>query len=248
MVEVEKTRVVLVEPLYGGNVGSVARVMKNFGLDDLVLVNPGDKVFKDPTLEPMARTAVDIINNSTIAPTLEEALSDVEIAMGFTTRFGRRRRDGFEMREALEKIAVESPAARTAAVFGREDSGLTTAELDLCHWLVHIPTGRDLMSLNLSQAVGLFAYEAFVTRRSKSGEGRKSRKVAPVAEMEGFYDHLEEVLMEIGFIEEATPERMMNEMRRIFGRKLPDSRDIRILRGMLSKVELKIERAKKGLE
>lgn len=242
----QRVSVVLVEPLYGGNLGSVARVMANFGLSDLVLVRPAEGIFDDPRLEPMARTAAQIARGARVAGTLAEALADVELALGFTTRLGRRRNDGLELREAVEAAAREAPCARIAAVFGREDAGLTTAELDLCHWLVRIPTTRDLPSLNLAQAVGLFAYEVRTARLRDTPES-EPRRLATVAELEGLYAHFERVLWRIGFIEEERPDRMMNQVRRIFSRRIPGPRDVRILRGILSKVELAIERARRGL-
>jgi TrmH family RNA methyltransferase len=239
--------VVLVQPLYGGNLGSVARVMGNFGLGDLVLVDPTPGILDDPQLEPMARGGVEILRRARVSSSVEDAVADAEIALAFTARVGRRRRDVLDLRSAVEHIAAETPHARVSAVFGREDTGLTTAELDRCHWPVRIPTHPDLSSLNLSQAVGLFAYEVAEVRRRASPAPARRRKPATAAEMEGLYDHFEKVLVEIGFIEEASPVRMMNEIRRMFSRRLPDPRDVRILRGVLSKVELALKRARRGL-
>lgn len=237
--------IVLVEPMYGGNVGSVARAMANFGLADLVLVNPADGVLDDPRLEPMARSAVDLVRRARVTRTLEEALEGVEVALAFSTRLGKLRRDVAELRPAVEHLAREAPACRIAGVFGREDRGLANAEVDRCHWLVRIPTEPGLASLNLAQAVGLFCYEVGLARRASRGWEPGERKVAPVEEMEALYAHFEQMLLAIGFIEEASPERMMNQVRRIFSRRLPDSRDVRILRGILSKVEWSLERARR---
>jgi len=240
----ERVRVVLVEPLYGGNLGSVARVMANFGLCRLILVNPRAEALNDPTLAPMARGAVDLVRGAQIVGSLADALANVELALGFTTRLGKRRRDGLELRPATERLAREAVGARVAAVFGREDTGLTTEELGRCHWLVRIPTHRGLTSLNLAQAVGLFAYEA--SQALVGSRGLQEARPATVAELEGLYAHGERVLQEIGFIEEASPDRMMNELRRILSRRLPEPRDVRILRGILAKVELALERARRG--
>jgi TrmH family RNA methyltransferase len=240
----ERVCVVLVEPLYGGNLGSVARVMANFGLSRLTLVNPRAEALEDPALAPMARDAVELVRGATIVSGLEEALADVELALGFTTRLGKRRRDGVELRPAVERLAREVPEARVAAVFGREDTGLTTAELARCHWLVRIPTHPALTSLNLAQAVGLFAYETAVALGDT--RGLQGARPATVSQLEGLYGHLERVLEEIGFIEEASPDRMMNELRRVLSRRLPEPRDVRILRGILAKVELALARARQG--
>jgi TrmH family RNA methyltransferase len=222
--------------------------MENFGLEELVLVNPAPGILDDPQFEPMARGAVRIAEQAQVIETVEEAIADAELALAFTTRLGKRRRDGYDLRPAVEKIRTEAPEARVAAVFGREDTGLTTAELNRCHWLVRIPTEPGLRSLNLAQAVALFAYEVAAARKQGAPARSHSRKPATATEMEGLYTHLENVLVEIGFIEEASPDRMMSEMRRILSRRLPDPRDVRILRGALSKVELALHRARAGLD
>ncbi len=232
--------VVLVEPLYVGNLGSVGRAMANFGLRDLVLVRPAEGIFDDPRLAAMARKGVGIVRAARVVDRLEDAVADAQLALGFTTRLGRRRRDGLDLRPAVARAAAETPDARLAAVFGREDGGLTTAELDLCHTLVRIPTDPALPSLNLAHAVGLFAYEVAAARAAARPPG-PARVPATVAELEGLYSHLERVLRRIGFFEEESPDRMMNEVRRIASRRLPDPRDVRILRGVLSKVELALD-------
>jgi TrmH family RNA methyltransferase len=243
----ERVSIVLVEPMYGGNVGSVARVMANFGLGELVLVHPDPGVLADPKLEPMARSAVDLVRRARVVESLEEALTGVEVALAFSTRLGKMRRDVVELRPGVERLAGEAPSCRVAGVFGREDRGLATGEVDLCHWLVRIPTRPPLASLNLAQAVGLFCYEVDQARRTAADVGDESeRRVATVDEMEGLYRHFERVLGEIGFLEEKSPDRMLNHVRRIFSRRLPDPRDTRILRGILSKVELALDRARRG--
>lgn len=242
----KKVSIVLVEPLYGGNVGSVARAMANFGLSELAIVNPAPRVFQDKLLEPMARGATGIIENAKICSSLAEALEDVELALGFTKRSGRRRRGAIELNAALDRINAEFDEVRIAAVFGREDSGLTTSELAMCHWPVSIATNPELPSLNLSQAVCLFAYEVYGrTRNNAHIVEPSSPRPAPVGDLEGLYAHFQRVLHRIEFFEEANPNRMMNEVRRIFSRRAPDARDVRILRGILSKMEKTLEKAER---
>lgn len=234
--------IVLVEPLYGGNIGSVARAMANFELSNLALVNPAPRVFEDKLLEPMARGAMNLIHQAKIYESLGEALKDVEIAIGFTKRSGRRRRGAVELNAAMDNIRSEFNHARVAAVFGREDAGLTTAELGMCHWPVSIPTNPNLPSLNLAQAVCLFAYEAYRRASDVAPPEPETRRPAPVGDLEHLYGHFETVLRRIEFFEEASPDRMMNEVRRIFSRRVPDARDVRILRGILSKMEKTIDK------
>jgi TrmH family RNA methyltransferase len=245
-ISLEDIQIVLVEPLYGGNVGSVARAMANFGLQKLTLVRPAEGLFEDPLLEPMARSnAMHILKNAVVTDDLAKALADTELSMGFTARTGKKRNDGIELRPAVRAIAEEFSGARIAAVFGCEDNGLSNEDLEKCHWMVNIPTHPTLTSLNLSQAVLLFAYEIFSVAEELEGALKPERRLATVEELEGFYGHLGEVLDTIGFIKEEDPARIMNAMRRIFSRRLPDPRDVHILRGMLSKVVVAIELAKK---
>lgn len=240
--------VVLVDPLYGGNVGSVIRVMANFNISELRLVRPAPGLLDDPMLKPMAREGgLHILDGIGIHATLDEALIDVDLALGFTNRIGKKRTDSFLLREAIQQIGEAQAGARVAGVFGSENKGLTTADLEKCHWQVKIPTAPGLTSLNLSQAVALFAYEYHLGELAAEGQPSARRNVASVPELEGFYNHLSRVLERIGFIEEASPARMMNQMRRIVSRRLPDPRDVKMLRGVLAKVELALDRAARGL-
>jgi tRNA/rRNA methyltransferase len=234
--------IVLVDTLYGGNLGSVCRSMANFGLSELRLVRPAGGIFNDPLLEPMARgQALPILKNVKLFVTLEEALADVEIALGFTTRLGKRRRDGFDLHQAVKELADEEVSHnRIAGVFGSEDKGLNNADLEKCHWLVRIPTAPRLSSLNLAQAVALFAYETHILKLERTLPPPAPRRTATVTEMERLYGHVQQVLEAIDFFEEETPERMMNEMRRMISRRLPEPRDVRILRGVLSKIEIEL--------
>lgn len=237
--------IVLVDTLYGGNLGSVVRAMANFGLSELRLVRPAKGIMEDPQLVPMARSpALPILKNALIFEELSEAIADFELALGFTARLGKKRAEHATLRQTVGELSGNFPE-RMAAVFGSEDKGLSNSDLELCHRLVRIPTSTAIESLNLSQAVCLFAYEAHEARLASLGRKRE-RKAATVAELEGLYGQLQAVLMRIGFIEEASPARMMNNMRRIISRRSPDPRDVRIIRGVLSKVELAIERAKAG--
>lgn len=232
--------IILVDTLYGGNLGSVCRSMANFGLKELRLVRPAERLFDDPLLEPMARgQALPILKNVKIFQTLEEALEDVEVALGFTTRLGKRRRDGFDLHRAVQVLGEEHATGnKIAGVFGSEDKGLNNPDLEKCHWLVRIPTAPELSSLNLAQAVALFAYEIHTLKLEKTLPPPAPRRTATVNELEGLYNHMQAILEEIDFFEEETPERMMNELRRMISRRLPEPRDVRILRGALSKVEL----------
>ncbi len=231
--------IVLVDTLYGGNLGSACRSMANFGLSELRLVRPAEGLFDDPLLEPMARgQALPILKNVQTFDSLDEALADVEVALGFTTRLGKRRRDSYDLHRAVGELGEVAPTSRIAGVFGSEDKGLKNSDLEKCHWLVRIPTAPKLSSLNLAQAVALFAYELHTLKIATTLTPPAPRKTATGAELEGLYTHMERVLAKIDFFEEEAPERMMNEVRRIISRRLPEPRDVRIMRGVFSKIEM----------
>ena len=138
-------------------------------------------------------------------------------------------------REAARLAATEAPHSPVALVFGRESSGLSNQELDLCSHLVHIPTNPEYSSLNVAMAVQVLSYELML-----AGDDTAEHTViavpnrAPNAEMEGFFGHLEQALDEIGFTDPRRSDKLMRRLRRLFHRALPDSEEINILRGILS--------------
>lgn len=231
-----RTTVVLVQPMFAPNVGSVARVMANFGLPRLVLVSPAAGLMDDPAVKHLARAGFDVFRDARVVESLEEALADVDLALGFTARTGKRRGEDLELRPAVNKVACELPDGHVAAVFGREDDGLSTEEMARCHWLVRIPTGPTFSSLNLAQAVALFAYERFESTRAPLGEPTADM-VASSQDVDGFQHHLEAVLDRVGFLQEHNRDRMVLHLRKMLTRRVPTRRDVHILRGILKKVQ-----------
>ncbi len=163
----------LVEPQGALNIGSVARAMMNFGFSDLRLVNPQTDHLSDEARR-MAVKATSLLEGAQIHPDLPSALADCHLAMGTTRRFGKYREDFLHPDQAAQEILALPPAQRTALVFGREDKGLHTAELDLCQRLITIPTGDLLPSMNLAQAVSLCLYEAAKAAGAAAGKGSRA--------------------------------------------------------------------------
>lgn len=236
MFNLENICVVLVEPQGPLNIGSVCRAMKNFGLRDLRLVNPQTKHLVHGARQ-MAVKATDILEEARIYSSLGDALHDCTAAFGTTRRFGKYREDMLLPDAAAEVALPLSSKEPVAFVFGREDSGLHTAELDLCQHFVTIPTDDALPSMNLAQAVALCLYEL---RRSQgkiqiAGSGRKS--LAGVKNMEAMYAHMEDSLMGCGFLNPQNPDHIMRAFRRIFSRAGLDAREVRILHGLWSQID-----------
>lgn len=232
--------IVLVRPQYAGNMGSVCRAMKNMGLSRLILVSPG----QDPLsaeARMMATSAKDILQKAKIFSSLEEALQGFRWIAGTSARKGIHRGPFISPREISPEILQHARSIPVAILFGPEDRGLTNRELDPCHALIRIPTHPGLSSLNLAQAVLLLSYELFLTSRAETSEGFSSStgmpRLAEFKKIEGMYNHLEELLLRIGFLDSNNPKRIMHTLRRIFGRASLGDRDVAILRGIFRQLE-----------
>lgn len=225
--------IVLVRTKTPGNIGAVARVMMNMGLSRLVLVRPP----KDDTGDALrlAAGAERIIENAVRVPTLAEAIAGAGLVIGTSRHRGRLRRNISTAREAAERLLPLLAANRVAIVFGREVNGLDRTELALCNELLSIPSSDAFPSLNLSHAVMVVAYELFVAAHIRYPSA--SRTLASASHLEGFFDHLERTLLELGFLDPRHPARIMASLRQLFSRARPDDRDVRMLRGILSSMD-----------
>jgi tRNA/rRNA methyltransferase len=233
MTDQNTTTIVLVEPQNPGNVGMVCRAMKNMGLAGLRLVNPCR--IDHPEALKFAVAARDLLEGAVIFPTLKEALGDCPFSVATTRRHGKYRQEIFTPMEIAAKIGAAKGAGRVALVFGREDSGLTTDEVALCRWQATIPTASDFGSLNLAQAVLVFAYELF--RNQGETFPRQKRVPAPSGELEILYDHMEQTLLRIGFLNPQNPDHIMRTFRRIFARAALDLREVSVLRGLMAQID-----------
>ncbi len=232
-------RVVLVETSHPGNIGAVARAMKNMGLSQLVLVNP--KEFPSQVASARASSAGDILDRARVVNSLDEALEGTKRVFGASARLRKVAWPQLDVRETAQ-LALESTLAgdEVALVFGREDSGLSNAELDKCHYLSHIPSNPAYCSLNISAAVQVFAYECLMAAEVASIYQKKDRtKLANTEQMEGFYHHLFQALQDIEFLDPDKNDRFMRRMRRLFNRAQLDVKEIDILRGILAAAQRK---------
>jgi tRNA/rRNA methyltransferase len=224
--------IVLVEPQNPGNVGMVCRAMKNMGLSQLRLVNPCQT--DHPEALKFAVSARDLLESATSFSSLREALADSPFSVATTRRHGKYRQEIFTPEEIAAKISGAEGVGGVALVFGREDSGLTTDEVALCRWHATIPAG-DFGSLNLAQAVLIFAYELF--RAAGGTVHRQERAPAPAEDLETLYDHMERALLHIGFLNPQNPGHIMRTLRRIYARAELDSREVAVLRGMMAQID-----------
>jgi tRNA (cytidine32/uridine32-2'-O)-methyltransferase len=229
-----RIRLVMVETTHTGNLGATARAMKAMGLSRLHLVRP--KRLPDAEAVARASGADDLLAAAGVHDSLVAALAGCRLVVGSSARLRSVEWPLLEPPECGETLVREAAAGDVALVLGRESSGLTNDELELCHFLAHIPTDPGFGSLNVAAAAQVFAYEirrAFL-RGANEGAPVASRDVAPVEVVDGFHEHLVRTLVEIGFADPDQSKRLGRRLRRLFNRARPDLTEINILRGILS--------------
>jgi tRNA/rRNA methyltransferase len=223
--------IVLVRPKFHENVGSVARAMKNMGFHRLMIVNGCSPLHMNAYR--LASGAEEILERAEEVPTMKEAIAQMGCVVGMTSR-DRKEKSPLLTPKALAKRLVSiSEKNPVSLVFGPEREGLTNEELSLCHFRVTIPSSGSFPSLNLAQAVMVLCYELF---QAQGEDEAGSFPVAPAEQLEGMIDHMEEILIGIGFLDPKDPKRIMRVIRKIFGRSQLDEREVRILRGIWSQM------------
>ncbi|WP_419536467.1 tRNA (cytosine(32)/uridine(32)-2'-O)-methyltransferase TrmJ [Endozoicomonas sp.] len=231
--------IVLVNPSHPGNIGAAARAMKTMGLSQLCLVAPDD--FPSGTATALASGADDILRNARVCETLDEALADCQFVVGTSARVRGVSLPLVDPRDCAQSIIDEAKTHKVALIFGREDKGLTNEQLRRCHLQVHIPTNEAFSSLNLGAAVQVLCYELrmmqLISAEALEMPQPRSHELANMDDMERYYDHLYQVLMEIGFLDHSSHEKIMAKLRRLYGRVRPDRVELSILRGILSETQ-----------
>lgn len=236
-------RIVLVNTSHPGNIGAVARAMKNMCLEQLVLVQPA----QFPSAEATARAAGadDLLARACCCNTLDEAVADCGLIVGASARLRSGRILEQDPRACAQQVLQTSSHTPVALVFGREQSGLTNQELERCHALVHIPSNPDYSSLNLAQAVQVVTYELYMAHLDGEWTGSPPEFPLCTAQaMENFYTHLEQTLIDIEFHNPTRPSQLLHRLRRLFQRAQPDTHEVGILRGILSAAQDKARAAR----
>ncbi|MDI5935349.1 tRNA (cytosine(32)/uridine(32)-2'-O)-methyltransferase TrmJ [Halomonas kalidii] len=238
----ERIRIVLIGTSHPGNVGGTARAMHNMGLEDLALVAPRCEPLTADTIS-RASGADHIVHGARTAETLEQAVADCTLVVGASARSRTLPWPMITPRELGDRLAEElaGPETRIALVFGREDSGLSNAELQRCHAHVHIPANPDFSSLNLATAVQVLAYECrlawLAQQEAPAPDTEPAQPLASHEELEHYFAHLERTLIAIGFHDPAQPRQLMARLRRLTLRSRPERMELNILRGILSATE-----------
>ncbi|MEX0836726.1 MAG: RNA methyltransferase [Gemmatimonadota bacterium] len=230
MSPLDQVVVVLDHPKDVVNIAGVLRVMMNFGLSQLRLVEPDD--FDPYRMEGIAHRSMPLIEATTQHETLADALADVSFVVGTTARARTAGRSYTQPREVAPELVRRTVDGRVAIVFGREDRGLNNAELDLCQQVAIIPTDPDYSSLNLAQACLVLAYETFLAAEGGLDElpkGRRATRPPTHEELEQTFDALGDGLGRIEFYKARKPEAVMRTLRTLITRAEPDKREAKLL-------------------
>lgn len=229
-------RFVLSRTSHPGNIGAAARAMKTMGFSDLRLVTPA--LYPDPRAEARATGALDVLNGAQVCASLDEALHGAALTAGFTARRRDTSPGDYTPREAMPELLARARTQPVALLFGNEKNGLANNELEKCQLRIFIPTNPDYTSLNLGSAVQVAAYEMRLALLGDTAvPGPEEEPLAAHEDLEGFYAHLERVLVRTGFLDPASPKRLMPRLRRLFGRARPRQDEANILRGILTEIE-----------
>ena len=227
-------RVVLVRPIYGGNVGSVCRAMKNMGISDLAIAGPHPE-WNMKEARMMALHAQDVFDSRNEFPTVAEAVADCGLVAGTTARQGLYRGHCKTPRDWAPSLVQAAQTSRVALVFGPEDDGLSNEDLAACTQIIRIPSSPDYTSLNLAQAVLICSYEIFLA----SGAVEKPVELSPEASAamrEKMFELWRDALLGIGFMKGDKADHMMMGLRRILSRGKLTEKDVRIMVGIARQV------------
>lgn len=238
-------RIVLVEPSHPGNIGAVARAMKNMGLEQLMLVSPR----QFPHSEAVARAsgADDVLAKAQVVGTVADAIAGCGLVVATTSRTRDQYFRVADVRDAAERILLESRRGPAAVLFGSERAGLSNEQLEAAHLLISIPASEAYPSLNLAMAVQVVAYELFRARGVQVDTAPAAGPLADPVEMERLYEHLAQVLEEIDFRDRTQGgTHLMARLRRLFQRAALDRNEVNILRGILTAVQSRRRRAGAG--
>jgi tRNA/rRNA methyltransferase len=237
-------RMVLVRPRGSGNIGSVARVMKNLGASELAIV--GKARTRSFWARAMAVHGRDILSKTKCYQTIREAVADCNLVVGTTCRAGLYRRHSRSPRELAPEIVAAAQRGKVALIFGPEDHGLSNKDLEHCQLLITIPTHSDYQSLNVAQAAVICLYECYIA--SVANPEKSNIERVDAESIERLFDRMRRTLLKIGFLDSENPEHMLLAFRRILGRAGLEDPDVRILTGLFRQIEWYVDGGWKVIE
>jgi tRNA (cytidine32/uridine32-2'-O)-methyltransferase len=238
-------RIALVNPSHPGNIGAVARAMKTMELQHLYLVKP--KHFPDVDATARAAGADDILENAVIVDSLTAALKGSSVVFGTSVRNRALSLPKLQAKDAAQVIVKEALSHIVTIVFGRENNGLSNDELEQCNYHLYIPTNPEFYSLNLAAAVQLVAYEIKMVcqpnpvNTEAAVTDPDAQELASAEEMQSFYQHLQQALATIKFLNLKNPRKVLSRLKLLFNRARVQKNEINILRGILTAIQSKLK-------
>lgn len=248
MISPDNIRIVMINTSDSGNIGAAARAMKTMGFSQLYLVEP--KEYPSGKATARASGAADVLHHAKVTQTMEEALEGCQLVVGTSARMRSIPWPVMTPRQFAGMVANERDDSQVAIVFGREDSGLSNEELRRCHYHVSIPGNPEYCVLNVAAAVQLICYDLrmeLVESQTEDAATEKPEMIlsrtewdAPLVsaeDMERFFQHLEETLLDIRFYDPNNPRQILTRIRRLFSRTRLDQLEMNLMRGVLARVQ-----------
>jgi TrmH family RNA methyltransferase len=241
-------RVVLVRTQNAGNLGSVARAMRNLGTHDLVLVDPVASPTDELATAMATRHASDILESARIVPTLAKALEGCVMSAGTSARTGGlyRRQSVLSLPEAAPRLVEAMQAGPIALVFGPERTGLENDEITSLTWQVTIPANEEYPVMNLAQSAVVCLWELRRTWLSRAETGDTSAalvaEVASVEEQERMFEHLRQALTRVRYLRGGRANALFHGIHHLLARANPSPMEVRLLLGLARQLEYVAQR------
>jgi TrmH family RNA methyltransferase len=229
---------ILVRPIYLGNIGSAARVLKNFGFRNLRFVQP-PRGYRDSEARRMSVDAFDVLKESRVFESVDEALKDINIAIG-TTSAQQRSLEPALLDTVSPSLIAATHNSNVAFLFGDERNGLLKDELQRCHHIITIPTDPQFAAMNLSQAIAVCAYEMIRAGSASIGD----QKPLTTGEADDvLFKQLDLMLDAVGFTKSFNRTNIISELRTLYQRAHPTEREYDLLKGALHKINDALNRS-----
>ena len=239
----KQVKIILIETSNSGNIGSVLRAMKTMGFKNLCLVNP--KKFPSDEVKALAANAKDMIDDVVVVDTLDKALSDIDFAVGTSSRIRKVPWPNEPLNTVAPQInkIIES-TTNVGILFGREDRGLTNDELQRCNLHMHIPANEEYPVLNLAMAVQVVCYQIYIDSVSKKSLVKNDNWDVPKAKsnhVKRLIEHFILVAEELEVFNKGNPRQIGARIKRMFTRIGLDEMEVNFLRGFLAATEEKLK-------
>ena len=237
----ERLALVLVRTRLSSNLGSLARVAKNFGLKDLRLVEPAAAA--DEEAHRLASGADDILEASRRYASVSEAVADFEIVVTTSSLRGRARQRSLDLASLPSFLQKAGPEAGVAFVLGPEKSGLTEEELSRASALLQLPTEPDFPTMNISHAAAVVLAATRLAMPAEVRPAGRSEAWAPARDVDGMLEHWDRALDAIGFYDTGHRDRTLRDWRRLVAGRPLLARDVAFLRGVANRILVTLARS-----